>query len=116
MRDSAEALAGSPLPRGISRRAAITYLDRISQRIEELSSRRSALWTTAPDPACRDEIHDIGRRIDRLWEAYRWLRGAALNGSHNQIVSRARLESELERSLKRQLERMALDEAAAGRR
>lgn len=105
--------ASFELPRSISRDAALAHLDRISARIDELASRRSALWTTVRDDASRAEIREIERRIERLWEAYRWLRGAAVHGSHQEIVYRARVESELERSLKRERDRIRLEATAS---
>lgn len=88
------------LPRVITRHAALRYVRHVSDEIADLADRRAALWAAAAEqPALRREIRELDGTIERLWEAYRWLRGAALHGSHAQISRRARIEVELEREI-----------------
>ena len=104
------------IPRSISRHAALCYLQRVSERIEELSRRRSALWSSASAPSARrKEVREIESRIEGLWETYRWLRSTATNGTRAEIAVRARRDADLERSLDQDIRRVALERAMAGR-
>jgi hypothetical protein len=89
-------------PRSLTRRDAVLRLQQISGELDELTQRRWDLWrSTVRTPATAAEIREVSRRLEQLWDTYRWLQGVLRNGCHSDIRIRARREEELERAVRR---------------
>jgi hypothetical protein len=70
-------------------------------KIEVLTARRHAIWSGAPEKVVGEAVN-IGKQLADLYEQRRHERVRAESGrTRTEIVRRARVESELERLMKR---------------
>ena len=76
-------------------------LEQIREQIERASDRRAELWhrlSEGHNPAVADELHQLEREIEALWDEQRSLRAAVRFGDRDRILRRARTEERIERS------------------
>jgi hypothetical protein len=76
-------------------------LEQIREQIDRASDRRAELWhelSQGRDPAVAEELHELEREIERLWDEQRAVRAAIRFGDRERILKRARTEERIERS------------------
>ncbi|HEY4977442.1 MAG TPA: hypothetical protein VII05_08905 [Gaiellaceae bacterium] len=76
-------------------------LEQIRDQIERTSDRRAELWhklSEGRNPDVADELHELEREIERLWDEQRAVRAAIRFGEREKILRRARTEERIERS------------------
>jgi hypothetical protein len=76
-------------------------LEQIREQIERASDRRAELWhrlSEGRNPALADELRELEREIERLWDEQRAVRAAIRFGEREKILRRARTEERIERS------------------
>jgi len=76
-------------------------LEQIREKIERASDRRAELWhqlSEGRDPSVADELRELEREIERLWDEQRAVRAAIRFGEREKILRRARTEERIERS------------------
>ncbi len=78
-----------------------TILDSIHDEIDDVSERRGHLWRRLSDgrnPELVEQIKELDRQLDALWNEHRAVRARIRFGEREQIVKRARAEERLERA------------------
>ena len=73
----------------------------IHAEIEGLSEQRTELWnllSQGRNEPVREEIKEIDKRLQRLWDEHRAERARIRFGERDEIVRRARAEERLERA------------------
>ncbi len=76
-------------------------LEEIREKIERASDRRAELYhalSEGHDPAVRNELNQLEREIEELWDEQRSVRAAIRFGDREKILRRARTEERIERS------------------
>jgi hypothetical protein len=75
--------------------------DQIRAEIDRATERRAELWhslSEGHDPELAAELHDLERRLARLWDEHRMVKARARFGDREEIIKRARHEERLARA------------------
>jgi len=76
-------------------------LEEIREQIEQASDRRAELYhalSEGHDSETADELHQLEKEIERLWQQQRTVRASIRFGDRGHILQRARTEERIERS------------------
>ena len=92
---------------GLWKEAAVRTVGEIRRELDELATRRTALWedlSAVHDSAKAADVAKLSDRIDRLWLEPREARVRHCFGPPDRILARARLDANVERLLRRAFE------------
>jgi ABC-type phosphate transport system auxiliary subunit len=76
-------------------------LAEVRGEIDRLSDRRTEVWhqlSEGPDASLSAELHELEKRLERLWDEERILRARVRFGDRDEIIKRARHEERLLRA------------------
>ncbi|MGB2953976.1 MAG: hypothetical protein WBB74_11400 [Gaiellaceae bacterium] len=76
-------------------------MSEVRAEIDQLSEQRAELWqrlSEGHDAALSAELHELDKRLTRLWDEDRALRARARFGDRDEIIRRARHEERLLRA------------------
>ena len=79
----------------------MSTIQEIRDQIDQLSERRSRLWSAlgeGRDPVVADELKELDDRLAELWDLDRAVRARLRFGERERIIARARAEERLERA------------------